>query len=301
MKKRITRTVRLWLALLLIFGQVMTVSAAAPKLNASVTKKNVLALANACDKDAACILQNSVKKKRNILEWWNAGDSLWSGMDTAVHEECHAYSFLNASYNSIVIYLGNKKSIKVPYTSVYPSKKMASDIPKKLRTFRWETYVGKPIANLSSNVQGVYGLLNEFTAYCWGMHMTLSLYDYLKKNKATSWQWMTYINGCANGRLAYAEFKYYILHYLYYAKRHYSSIYKKIKNNKNFVKAYKSIEKKFAAQNKEFTKNLKKLGWTISDDGWCVNSKLGYRMDIYQKDYDNLTKEMKKKKYKNLL
>ena len=221
-------------------------------------------------------------------------------MDTGVHEECHAYSFMNGSYNSEAIYLGNQKYIRVSYTDVYPSRKMGMTIPQRLRTFRWSTYVGNPEPNLASDVQGVYGLLNEFTAYYWGMHMGLSLYSYLRKNKASTWEWMTYINGGANGRLAYAEFKYYILNYMYYAKQHYPAIYRGIKNNRNFVNTYAYIEKKFAAQNKKFLNYINKLGWKISGD-WCCDPVSGYRLNIYQGDYRRLVKEMSKKKYKNLL
>ncbi len=300
MKRRFIRIVSLCLAIFLILGQSMTASAAVPGLNSAVTQKNVLALADTYDKDGSYILRSSILKGRNILEWWDSGTSLWRGMDTAVHEECHAFSFLNASYNSEIIYLGNQKYINVPYTSVYPSQEMALTMPQKLRTFRWATYVGNPTPNMASDVWGAYGLLNEFTAYCWGMHMTLSLYNYLKSSRASTGEWLFFLNNCANGRLAYAEFKYYILHYMYYAKKHYPAVYKGIKKNKYFVKAYTTVEKKFAAQNAKFLKYANKLGWQISGD-WCRDPVSGYGLNIFQGDYDRLTKEVSKKKYRNLL
>lgn len=55
---------------------------------------------------------------------------------------------------------------------------------------------------------------------------------------------------CENERQAYAELKYYILHYLYYAKKHYQDIYKgnkeisdeKVSDRVNEVKSMEETE-----------------------------------------------------------
>ena len=52
--------------------------------------------------------------------------------------------------------------------------------------------------------------------------------------------------------MAYAEFKYYILNYLYYAKKHHPDVYKGIVNNKEFCKAYKTLESSYAKLIKEY-------------------------------------------------
>ena len=279
-KKRILGLFSLCMLLFLLTGQ--TAFAALPKMNASVTKKNVMALMDKYDKDAAYILDTMSKKGDNILKWWTKGfDSLTDGIDTAVHEEFHGYSYLKGSWNSENIYTGNKKGITVTYTKVFRSKNMAQTIPSKLRTFRWSTYVGHPVANLGSDVEGVYGLLNEFTAYYWGMHAQMSLFDYFKKNNASSSQWLAYINKCANDRLAYSEFKYYMLQYLVYAKQHSRSVYDGIVKNKSFVKAYTTIEKKFASQIAKFEKQMKSIAKILEKDGHSVSIGDYYRIDGY--------------------
>ena len=68
MRKRMIRMVGLCLALILLLGQAVPVSAAVPKISAAVTRSNVLALANAYDKDGAYLLKSSLMKGRNILE-----------------------------------------------------------------------------------------------------------------------------------------------------------------------------------------------------------------------------------------
>lgn len=305
MKKRIFG---LWmLILLLLLG---TGAQAAPKMNASITKSNVLALAKATDADSFYILQSGVSGGDNILSWWQGENSVAGGMDTGVHEQFHAYTFRRAPWDCEDIYIGNQKYIRIKYTNVFPSKQMASTIPSALRTFRWGTYVGNPVANMASNKHGPYGLLNEFSAYYWGMHAQMAMFDYYKSQNAGPAEWTDFVLNCANDRMAYAEFKYYILHYLYYAKQHSPSVYQGIVNNSEFKRAYQTIEQNFAALIDKFEKRLddisavlKKSGYdTIIGDSFMVG-KYGFYsgVDLFQKDYQNLLSEIKKSSYRNIL
>lgn len=79
-------------------------------------------------------------------------------------------------------------------------------------------------------------------AYQRGMNTDVLLFPYLQKQNADRYAWSSYIIGCENGRQSYAEFKYYILHYLYYAKKHYPDVYKGIMNNRQFCKVYKASQ-----------------------------------------------------------
>lgn len=87
------------------------------------------------------------------------------GMNTAVHEETYGYSYSYGTYSfsgkTTAYFVGNKKTVYVPHTMVYQSKEMAKTIPKRLRTFRYNTYVAKPSAYLSSNVDGAYKTLES--------------------------------------------------------------------------------------------------------------------------------------------
>lgn len=296
-------------ALLFLTGH--NVLAAAPKLNASVTEKNVLALMDAYDKDSAYLLRTMARNGDSITSWWQSGEWITDSINTAVHEECHGYTHRSAPWGTEDIYIGSRKYIRVRFTSVFPSKKMSTSIPERLRTFRWSTYVGKPTANLASNVHGVYGLLNEFTAYYWGMHAQMSLYDYYKENGASRDQWMQFINICANDRLAYAEFKYYMMHYLIYAKQHNRATYNGIIRNASYVKAYQTIEKKFSALIAKFEKRMKDIATLLEGCGYEVEMDeyyfvhdeygVGSGIGIFQKDYDNLIGELAQPSYQNIL
>ncbi len=304
MRKKLFHLISLWVFLL--FTAVQSVSAAAPGMNAGITKKNVLALIKEYDKDGSYLLQYMSDSGDPILDWWQGCQTIVEGIDTAVHEEFHGYSFLKAPWKTEDIYIGNKKYIRVRYTDVFQSKKMAFTIPKKLRTSRWTIYVGKPMANLASNVNGIYGLLNEYTAYYWGMKAQMSLFDYYKSNRATPQQWKQFINECANDRLAYAEFKYFMMQYLAYAREHSSSVYNGIIHNETYIRAYQTIEKKFASLITKFEKRMQEIEVLLEAQGHEVKNGDYYIIDgtgisLFQEDYDNLLAELEKPVYKNIL
>lgn len=188
---------------------------------------------------------------------------------------------------------------------------MQRSIPKRLRTHRYNTYVAKPDPYLSSDVQGEYGLLNEFMAYQRGMNTVVLLFPYLQKQDADIKAWESYVSDCENDREAYAEFKYYILHYLYYAKKHYPDVYKGIMNNRQFCKAYKMLEKNFRKCIKQYEKDLEKIKQIVdAHPGYCLeitDDSVMLRIDYggigigrFTENYRKLCKEVEKKKYKSI-
>lgn len=314
--KRAKRICSIFLTVLILLSVFMTfvdVSAATkiPSINSKVTVKNVQNLLKKYDPDGAYILQKQIQAGSDILVWFSGGDRILDSVETAVHEETHGYSdFYARNFGETAYFVGNKKTIYVPYTKVYKSKKMAASIPKRLRTFRYDIYVAKPSAYLSSNVDGAYGLMNEFMAYRAGMKTSVSMFPYLKSQNADWDTWQVYITSCENGRLAYAEFKYYILHYLYYAKNHYPDVYRGIVNNKAFCRAYKKLESSYAKLIKTYTEDLEKLesilekpGYTlrISDENVIyMGEEIGSGPQRFTEDYKALTKECGKKKYQSI-
>lgn len=284
----------------------------APGLNASATKKNVLNLLEKYDKDGAYVMKKQIAAGDNVLSWFQGGGRIIDNIDTAVHEETHGYSFSYASSRKGYAYfVGNKRTVYVKPTKVFRSKKTASSVPKRLRTSRYRIYVAKPVQNLASDVLGPYGLLNEFMAYRMGMNNTVSLYPYYVAKKAGWDEWKVFVNSCENDRLAYAEFKYFILHYLSYAKSHDKAVYNGIVNNKQFCRAYRIMEASYAKLIARYEKYLKKLpgvfkkkGYkmTVTKDSVMVyNSRRGGTgLGRFSEDYQNLLKEMKKTKYKSI-
>lgn len=315
--KRIKRVlISLFAVILTVIAPVSSYETAAaqkaPSLNAKVTAKNIQALLKKYDPDGAYIMQKQIAKGDDICVWFSDQARIIDSIGTAIHEETHGYSHYYAKgYNKTAYFVGNKKTIHVTHTKIYQSKIMAGSIPKKMRTFRYNTYIAKPMANLSSNVQGAYGLLNEFMAYQRGMNTFVLLFPYLKKQDADWYAWQSFISCCENDRQAYAEFKYYILHYLYYAKKHYPDVYKGIMNNRQFCRAYKVLEKNFRKCIKQYEKDLEKLKAIVAahpgywlevteDEVMLRDDNGGSGTGRFTAEYEKLSKEVSKKKYKSI-
>lgn len=282
-----------------------------PGLNAKVTTGSILKILDRYDKDGAYILRTEMAAGDDILAWFSGGDRIIDGIEVAIHEETHGYSHDQGSYSqgrlTTAYFIGKGRVIHVLHTDIYNSIEMASSIPKRLRTFRYDTYVAKPTENLSSNVQGAYGLMNEFMAYRMGMSTTVSLYQYYVDKNAGWDAWKRFINSCENDKLAYAEFKYYILHYLSYARQHHPEVYRGIVGNRDFCRAYRQLEDSFVKLIDAYEKDLKKIqgimeekGHTIKIDAdWITNDK-GTGTARFTKDYQKLQKEVKKPAYQSM-
>lgn len=299
----------IFVLILCCWGSTSVEAAAAqvPGLNARITESNVMKILNQYDPDGAYIMKKQKAAGDNILSWFSGGKII-DDIGVAVHEETHRYSFQKAP-SGFAYYVGKKKTINVSFTTVYQSKEMASSIPKDLRTFRYNLYVAHPTGTLSSNIHGAYGMLNEFMAYRMSMNNAVSLYSYYADKNADWDTWSIFVNDCENGKMAYAEFKYYTLHYLYYAKKHHPQVYKGIVKNKQFCRAYRTMESSYRNLIGAYEKELQKLQTLMEGKGhalkiendtiWLYKSgeNGGTGTSRFTADYNKLQKELKKAKY----
>jgi len=238
-------------------------------------RDNVLALLDAYDTDGAYIIRNS---SPDSLMFWLGNpstieDSLHE-MGSAVHEQCHdfcstpsglRYNATRDTYTaaSEYIYAGEGKYYDVPFTDVFDSYEMAVTIPENLRTFRYDTYVAGDADNviMASRQYGIYGLMDEFTAYYWGFHDDVAMENYIADNGLSG------SSGYSNVFIAYAEFRYYILSYMIYAKTHYPSVYNQILANETLRKAFSNTESRFGAEVKAWL-NDNNLDWFCESTGY---------------------------------
>ena len=230
------RIVSLVLIMVIFLGCALPAEAAAkePKYNAKITKKNILKLLDAYDSDGAYIFRSD--RSGSYMRWFTGAKYMTDEMDTAVHETFH---HISVGWYGDNMYIGNKKFIYVPQTIVFPSSKAAKKIPKKFRTFRYSTYMTTSQSqNMHSVVDGPYGLLNEMSAYSWGMNNSIKLYPYYKKNKMMN----PFYISCSNNKNAYAEFTYFILFYLDYAKTNDKAVYKSIMKNSQFLMILQKLQ-----------------------------------------------------------
>lgn len=274
-----------------------TEGGALPAFGDAANSENVLALLDEYDPDGAYILR---KADENFMRWFSS-DMLLKQIGTAVHEECHSVIFSvgfalseNRRERKYAYYTGNGTVVPVTFTKVYNTKEMIPYIPAELQTTRYHRYVETSDEDLTSVVNGVYGLMNEYTAYSWDMNNTVHLYDYYKTHINNPDGWFLFVNQGANGRMAYAEFRYFILTYMMYAKDHHPDIYRGIVNNIDFKKAFRLVDtiysdniRNYESILAELTQRLTNEGhqMDVTDDQFLID---GSGIGIYGDDYRKL-------------
>lgn len=310
MKNRILKNCAAFLlAIAMCFQTVVWSHAVSVNPTDTATEENVLEVLREYDSDAYKIMTEG--KGMMGFMFWFMGRSLIAGIDTAVHETYHSYTFTKSnSFSSERIYLGDGNSFDVDYSVANNSgiftktEEMAKDIPAKLQTFRYNEYVA-PGASPDANTKGVFGLLNEFTAYYWGLETMNSLSQFLIDTDAGADAWGSYASSIGNDMTAYAEFKYWTLRYMLYIRSANPSLYQAILNNENYCSAYQAADTKFAseiARSREIVNGaagyLSQKGFSMewSDSG--IFLKNGYRgtgMDLGQ--YNALMAELETAEY----
>ena len=234
----------------------LSASASVPGLNSPVNAENALAILRAYDSDGYHMVNYNMQQGASSFAYWIDGsETNASGLDTAVHEECHGYTsnkggieYLNGKGFWIeAIYVGGGKDILVSEATtvnVFPTSEMAKGIPESLRTFRYEKYVSEG-SDVSANLNGPFGLLNEFNAYSWGLNNQLKLFEYYKLHGTSFDVWKRFANSGYNNRKAYAEFRYWTLRYLDYAKTNHRDVYDFFLSNQSFVDAFCLTQERF--------------------------------------------------------
>lgn len=258
------------------------------------TPDQVLSFVKKYSPESYYILNEEIKASGNkdVFKQYIEKDSIGFAeeINVIVHETTHKYTSDKNNGKGLTFYNG-ANDVLVNGNNVFMTKEIASTIPDNFRTYRFNDYINPTDTNIGAQVNGVYGLLNEFNAYYWGTKASYDLFNYYTQ-KNTNKDWIEYING--NGDyLAYAEFKFYILKYLLYAKQNHPDIYQSIINNTNFKTAFNSLDNNFY----NLSQNC------IERDKDIIKSKNfnSVYLDFYKHDYDLLMNEMNKNEYQQML
>lgn len=261
-----------------------------PAANAAVTEANVFALLDNLDPDGAWIIRNSdsyrdgsftingveVDAARNFMGYFVTsindplGKAAGNNLETAVHEELHNFTSISPHYAQDIctekIYTGDGEYITINCPIGFKTEEMSKLLPESLRTGRYNTYVSEG-SRASANLFGAAGLLDEFAAYCWGFN-----------DSVRTSEWRDDVQFYSNGFVSYAEFRFYILSYMLYARENYPDVYQEILNNDAYRQAFTTIDAKFSEVVEEF----------------C--SMLQYPA-VFQGEYDSLTAVMERPEY----
>jgi len=244
-------------------------------------------------------------------------------LGTAVHEMFHGYSHKapyavmeqsptvyvpTKSYD--LIWIDAKTQYMVPITTTFSSRDIASTIAEDLRTFRFKTYILSSSNIQSTQQHGVYGLLNEMAAYYHDTKTAVNLYDYFAEayqNGDASVSWMDYFQLVSGVYYAHAEFRFYILSYLLYARQKYPLVYDEILSNKPFVEAFLAVDQKFTdlmrtyeGKKEAIFSMLKDAGEEIEEDSGFISLN-GFGIGTFRADYDKLWEAMQQESYLEMM
>ncbi|MGF1533607.1 MAG: hypothetical protein ACFCUI_07875 [Bernardetiaceae bacterium] len=167
--------------------------------------------------------------------------------NTLVHESLHWYNYQQGGFWHENYYIKPGQDLRTRRRFVFNSVALNAIVPVEVqaRIFRYHTYIGDS-SRVGSQVNGFYGILEEFGAYYYGTKADLSLYPYYQTFCQQSGCWMKKFLGNTLSTLhAYYEFRLFMAWYLRYASLHEPEVYEGLMNDLVLRKAYTLINRDF--------------------------------------------------------
>ena len=171
---------------------------------------------------------------------FNANDKndVIAEFETIIHESTHHKNTREGIYLGPNKYLLFTDAEKNDVQYFYKSELIADFLPidAEEKIFRFETYIGEG-SGVSANLSGIFGLMDEYSAYQNGCSAALVAYDNALQEKDTTLA-ITFFKDALATYYAYYEFNSFIGAYLKYGKTKEPIIYQKIMNNSTLRRAY---------------------------------------------------------------
>lgn len=159
---------------------------------------------------------------------WDLGTTSPLGA-VAVHETGHMRNLdLNSKNGRKSYYIGNLKDYAfTPDFKPFSSAGLIDDIPAELRNFITEVYIqaGEDHYSVGS---GIIGLFEEWDQYITGLKSGVEMSACYKANFNTPKDWDALANDVTTSVWSNAEFRYFALRYILYAKTKHPEVYAKI-------------------------------------------------------------------------
>ena len=249
-------------------------------------------------------------------------DGIISDLTTVVHEMTHEYQYriavaMLAERNTSPkdgryhAYYTGAETILVKQTKVYRTSEMQGLFPAALRTERFPVYIF-PARETGAQLDGVYGLLDEYDAYYISTKTALGFLDYYRTSREdTPEDWFHFLDNMNRCYFAQAEFRLDILNYLRYAKAHHPDVYAGVMGNAAFRHAFHDVDNGYAelvqdyfAAKAQIFDRLRAAGYEVEeDDEFTRIGKDGAftGRSNFLKPYHALTAELAKPIYQDLL
>ena len=211
------------------------------------------------------------------------GDSAYAvlrDLPTAVHESTHGYAGRTA-WQAVVerqvkmvsgqkflnYYVSPSSSFLVGTTATFPSLEIAPSVPNGLRADRYR-YVDSEDTAMGTQALGIYGLLDELDGYLTGTRTALSVLTCGWEDAGLSADhWFGLFANVENGLVAHLEFRYFILHYLNYARDRHPEIYRGVMGNAEFRAAFRAIDGDFVKLRADYEREAAGLMERLSAKG----------------------------------
>ena len=210
--------------------------------------------------------------------------------------------------NVFYFYLKNHQFILVERTPTFPARKMIDSFPEELRTFHFD-YIDTDKEYQSTQIHGIYGLVDEMNAYYLGSQTAYDLYSWYQQFGAKA-NWHDYFEGVNSTLYACLEFKLYVLKYLIYARKHHPDKYSGIINNKNLIKTFLEVDQNvsdlvdtYFVKKKELYKQLHDYGWEVFEANNYLYIQKGNKRTGHMTFFDILNvmqQELSKPTYQRL-
>jgi hypothetical protein len=201
---------------------------------------------------------------------------------TIIHESTHHKNSIHGIYIDAEHYIEYTDAEKIDTRSFFNSELIAVVLPAdvKEKIFRFTTYLEKG-TEVSANVNGITGLMDEYSAYQNGCNAALMAYDNALKGKDTTLA-IKFFESALASYFAYYEFNSFIGAYLKYSKSKEPVIYKKIMKQNNLRMAYTLN-----------TIQFEKVILTINSQSSRLKSNyklIKSSLDYYKKNYEDYAK-----------
>jgi hypothetical protein len=179
---------------------------------------------------------------------------LFSSFETVIHESVHRYNATNAVSGKELYVIEPGLEIQAERTTVFASSEIKKFAPADASTkiFRYETYVSDKSA-VSANTMGIFGLLDEFSAYHSGVKAcVLAAHQALQKGDTAKAE--GFVKQASQTYFAYYEFNLFMAWYLRTAKANHPETYKELMANSNLRVAYTLLDAEFKTTNENLTR-----------------------------------------------
>jgi hypothetical protein len=167
-------------------------------------------------------------KPSSIVFNSNIQSDVYREFETIIHESTHQKNSNEIIFVSPEISFYTTADQRTLINHFFKSEQIASLLPSDVneKVFRFNTYIGLN-SGVTSNVKGIWGLMDEYTAYQNGCRASIMAYDNALLKGDTTMA-LTCIEESVKTYFAYYEFRLFIGAYLKYAALYHSELYKDI-------------------------------------------------------------------------